>query len=319
LIILSAFRNSYDPTPSSIIGALHRKGLSVKRLAENKAIDLRDTSGFWLSRPLLEQSTPVGVRRILCFEPHFLGGQPSEVVGNLFRGLFPFLSDTQDATVAMAILAAGNLHEDPARMLRALIAAASMWMKRGLPIHELRIIEKDKNRVDGLTPVFAEMKKLSAPAQDETTVSKYHVFLSFSSKDANEADTIAKALKSRAPNIQLFDYRLTIDTGKVWQHEIDQAMRACLRMISLLSPSYLSSPECREELSVARLLHKRRNHSFLFPLYVRSLSNDEELPFWLQAISYIDCREGDPEKLAAAANRLDLQANADRHLSESPQ
>ena len=48
LIIVSAFRNSYTPTPSSIIGALHRKGLSVQKLAENKAIDLRDTSGFWI-------------------------------------------------------------------------------------------------------------------------------------------------------------------------------------------------------------------------------------------------------------------------------
>ncbi len=96
LIIVSAFRNSYTPAPSSIIGALHRKGLSVEKLAENKAIDPRDTSGFWLSRPLQENSTPVGVRRILCFEPHFLGGQPNEVVGNLFRGLFPFLSDTRD-------------------------------------------------------------------------------------------------------------------------------------------------------------------------------------------------------------------------------
>ena len=219
----------------------------------------------------------------------------------------------------MTILAAGNLREDPELMLRALVTAASIWMKRGLPIHELRIIEKDKSRVALLTPLFAEMKNLSAPAEDETTGGNYHVFLSFSSKDVNEADTIAKALRSRAPGLQLFDYRLAIDNGKVWQHEIDQALRACLRMISLLSPSYFSSPECREELSVARLLHKRRNYSFLFPLYIRSLSNDEELPFWLQAISYIDCREGDPGKLAAAANRLDLSGNADRHLSESPQ
>jgi hypothetical protein len=31
----------------------------------------------------------------------------------------------------------------------------------------------------------------------------------------------------------------------------------------------------------------------LLPLYVRSLDNNEELPLWLQAINYIDCREGE--------------------------
>jgi len=81
LIIVSAFPNDYTPTSRSIIGALHRKGLSVADLARDKAVDLRETTGFWLSRPLSEAITPVGVGRILCFEPHFLGPHPAEGVG----------------------------------------------------------------------------------------------------------------------------------------------------------------------------------------------------------------------------------------------
>ncbi len=311
LLIVSAFQNDYVPTQSSLIGALHRKGLSVEKLSQNKAIDLRDTAGFWLSKTLPENSTTVGVRRILCFEPHFLGIQPSEVVGNLFRGLFPFLSDTQDATVAMAILAAGNIGEDPARMLRALVTAAVMWMKRGLPIRELRIVERNPDRVALLTPVFAEIKKVPAPAEEARAPAGFHVFLSFSSHDAAAATEVSKAMRGRTPGLRMFDYRLSINNGKVWQNEIDEAMRSCQRMVALLSPSYFKSPECREELSVARLLHKRRNHTFLFPLYVCSLANDDELPYWLQAITYIDCREGDSEKLAAAANRFELESDPD--------
>lgn len=312
LMIVSAFQNDYYPLPSSLIGALHRRGLSVEKLARNKAVDLRETAGFWLSQPLNSKETNLGVRRILCFEPHFLGA-PGEVVGNLFRGLFPFLSDAHGATVAMPIISAGSMGENPAQMLSALISAAAMWMERGLPILELRIADRNSDRVAALAAAFAEFKKLPALAKDERaekSANRLHVFLSFSSSDVTAAELVAKALQGRNPGIRLFDYRLSIDNGKVWQDQIDEAMRACLKMVALLSPSYFKSPECREELSVARLLHKRRDHTFLFPLYVRSLTNDEELPYWLQAITYIDCREVDSAKLTAAVGRLDFQTDA---------
>jgi hypothetical protein len=310
LIIVSAFQNDYTPTRWSIIGALNRKGLSVRELAEDKAFDLRSTAGFWLSRPLPEETTAVGVKRILCFEPHFIGTHAIEVVGNLFRGLFPFLSDAQDATAAMAVIATGALGEDPASMLRALVSAAFMWMKRGLPIRELRIMEQNPKRVATLTPVFAEIKATSNRAEDDRDGNRFHAFLSFSSHDAGAADKVAAALRVRFPNIRLFDYRLSIDNGSFWQDEIDRAIRVCLKMIPLLSPAYFSSPECREELGVGRLLHKRRNRSFLFPLYTRSLANQDELPLWLQTITYIDCREADPDRLASAANQLELPSVA---------
>ena len=177
LVVVSAFKNDYSPTPESVIGAFHRKGLSVASLAQNKAVDLRSTAGFWLSQPLVE--SPVGVGRILCFEPHFLGTQPAEVVGHLFRGLFPFLSDTRNATVAMAVLASGAIGADRADMLRALVSAAIMWMKRGLPVRELRIFEKDAGRIAELARTFAELKPLTTPVEEERSSGEFDVFLSF--------------------------------------------------------------------------------------------------------------------------------------------
>jgi hypothetical protein len=305
LIIVSAFRDNYEPTKWSIIGALDRKGLSVETLSRDKAIDLRGTAGFWLSQSLAQGISAVGVRRVLCFEPHFLGEHASELVGQLFRGLFPFLSDAHEATVAMAIIATGAIGEDPERMLRALVSAAFMWMSRGLPIRELRIMEQLPDRSTALTPVFADLKKeLSSPASADESNARFHVFLSFAHDDVAVADNVAQALRVQSPEIRLFDYRLSIDVGKAWQDEIDQAIGACLKMVALLSPSYFRSDVCREELGVGRLLHRRRSESFLFPIYARSLQNSEELPFWLQAINYIDCREVDTGKLTAAAKRL---------------
>lgn len=306
LIIVSAFKDNYVPTKISIIGGLDRKGLSVEALAQDKAIDLRSTAGFWLSKPLAQGTSVVGVRRILCFEPHYLGERASELVGQLFRGLFPFLSDTQEAKVAMAVIATGAIGEKPERMLRALVSAAVMWMSRGLPIRELRIMEQMPRRAAKLTPVFAELKKSATLSNESASGNKYHAFLSFANEDSLAADNLKQALRGQMPDVRLFDYRLSIDVGKTWQDEIDEAIGACRKMIALLSPEYFSSNECREELGIGRLLHKRRNATFLFPIYARSLQNEDEMPYWLQAINYIDCREADPGKLAAAAKRLGL-------------
>jgi hypothetical protein len=47
IFVISAFPNDYDPSETSLIGALNKVGLSVRQLAANKAHDLRDTSAFW--------------------------------------------------------------------------------------------------------------------------------------------------------------------------------------------------------------------------------------------------------------------------------
>ncbi len=302
LIIVSAFHNDYTPTPISIIGALYRKGISVAKLAEDKQVDFRGTAGFWLSKPLPEGSSSVGVRQVLCFEPHTLGGSPPEVVGQLFRGLFPFLPDGRESKVAMAVIATGAIGAEPKAMLRALVSAAAIYMKRGLPIGELRIMEQNPKRSALLAPVFAELKSLATPAQIDVSGHEFQVFLSFSRTDTSAADEVLQALRSSGKSV--FDYRVSINTGEVWQTEIERALSRCLKMVALLTPAYLQSPECLEELSMGHLLHKRRRMPFLFPLYTRSLMNDEELPLWLQTINYVDCREADAGKLKAAADRL---------------
>jgi hypothetical protein len=87
ILVVSAFPHDYSPTPTSLIGALNRAGLSVAALAANKAHDLRATSAFWISQPLGASAPVKNIGQVACFEPAVRGSPPS-VVGTCFAGCF---------------------------------------------------------------------------------------------------------------------------------------------------------------------------------------------------------------------------------------
>jgi hypothetical protein len=116
ILVVSAFPDYYVPTSTSLIGSLYGRGLSVDALAKDKAHDLRATCGFWLSNPIGGEAAALNVGRIACFEPLMLGSAAS-IVGDLFRGLFPFLDDRKDQVVAMPVLATGDQGSPPVEML----------------------------------------------------------------------------------------------------------------------------------------------------------------------------------------------------------
>jgi hypothetical protein len=302
LLVASAFPNDYVPSATSLIGALHHAGLDVAELARDKQIDLRAGSGFWLSREIGDDAGWRGARRLAVFEPIGLGSPP-ETVGALFRGLFPFLSDTRDQTVALPLLAAGDQGWSALVMMEALLDASIQWMERGLPVSELMIFERDERRIERLRRMLQEMAVappvrrgglLSGPAHD--------VFLSFSSRNADAADRFVGDLVALRPEVRIFDYRLSIDKGRPYQNEIDRAIESCAKVVPILSPAYLASPECQEELNIARLRNKRSGWSTLIPIYWKSVV--PELPLWLQTLNIYQCTEERPDLMPGAAQAV---------------
>ena len=90
--------------------------------------------------------------------------------------------------------------------------------------------------------------------------------------------------------------------GSARQQEIDDAIENCNKIVALMSPNYFASPECKEELMIARLRNKRSNFEVLFPLYWKDAGR--ALAMWIQAVTYSDCREGDSARLAEVTTRL---------------
>jgi hypothetical protein len=304
ILVVSAFRDDYLPTETSLIGALYRAGLSVGMLADAKAYDLRETSAFWISKPLGTTARVKNIGQIACFEETVLGSPPT-VVGNLFRGLFPFLDDRRNQVVAMPILASGDQGWPPEVMLRAMLDAATHWLARGLAIGELKIVTHGSKHAASLAATFEGFKsELSTVALKPSQSAGFDVFLSFSSADAAAADCAKSVLQTRTDAKRIFDFRLSIDKGKSWQEELDRAISSSRNIVALLSPAYFASNECREELMQARLRNKRAANPLLFPVYWRDWG--KELDLWLQAVNYVDCREANADALAVEMGALAL-------------
>ncbi|HEU4915381.1 MAG TPA: toll/interleukin-1 receptor domain-containing protein [Acidimicrobiia bacterium] len=305
-LIVSAFPNNYEPTSGSVIGALHRAGLSVGDLATRKEHDLRDNCGFWMSAPLTDAPL-LNISRLVVFEPEVLGSPP-EVVGDLFRGLFPFLDAAHNSTIAMPLISAGEANWPPDAIVPPLLYAAVHWLARGLPVRELKIVTTPGPDLESATRLFGSFKAHYQGSADHTPTNgddqSFDVFMSYSSRDGRSAAISIREVLDASGFIRTFDYTDTIDTGASWQEEIDKAIQSCRHVVAVLSPGYFDSPECKEELMVARLRHKRSDASVLLPLYWMSLEGD--LALWLQALTYQDCREQNLDNVKAAA--LDLVA-----------
>ena len=306
ILIVSAFPDDYTPTDSSLIGALDQVGLSISTLSRNKAFDLRLTSGFWLSRPLESRYYRLNIGRVLCFEPSIIGDPPG-MVGKLFRGLFPFLTDDRDAIIAMPLVAVGDQGWAASKIIPPLLEAAVKWFGRGLPVQELKIVERSPESLERLRMEFDRFAGNYDEFADcsETDLSDdkrdYDLFISYSIKDQIAAEHFGRSLRAQRQETKLFDFRHSIDKVVSYQEEIDKAIENCRRIIAILSPDYFDSPECTEEMMISRLRNKRAGGGVLLPIYWRDLDGD--LSLWLQILNYSDCREADAARIAAAARR----------------
>ena len=300
LLVISAFPNDYVPTPTSLIGALHRQGVSVGALAATKEVDLRRFSSCWLSRKI--DRPAVHFRRLMCFEPLTRGAAP-EVVGDVFRSLVPFCAGTPPITqVAMPILAAGDQGESPAVMLDALADAAVHWLALGVSLTRIKIVIHDGSRVEELAAVFRQVKERFQAASDVPVAKapRFDAFLSYSRKDQAAADHLIGALMGARPTLRLFVDRLELQAGAAWQQHIFEAIDESRKVISLLSPSYVDSKVCKEEFNIALFRHRDSPGGVLVPVLLRSAL----LPTYMRLVQSLDAREGDLARLTAITRNL---------------
>lgn len=346
LLVVSAFPDDYLPTRTSLIGALHRKGLSVAALAKDKSVDLRDNFSCWLSKPLSPTDPGLRFTRILCFEPSKRGAPP-EVVGDIFRALMPILAEEPDInSIALPIVAAGNQGCSVAEMLPPLLDAALGWLEKGLPLDCIKIVTlRDTQAAEAerifnarklayLTPRPAAATPLAgddfllgggvdrggasdgnfrsmdsgiaspdtapAPAFETPAEPEYDVFISYSRKNAHDSEMLEKTLRRLRPEIRIFVDRKNLDVGCAWQIEIFESLDKCRKIVAMLSPEYIASKVCKEEFNIAWLRGREADDDIIYPLYLYSAP----LPTYMKYKNFLDCREGDAQRIEEASRRL---------------
>jgi hypothetical protein len=303
LLIVSAFPDDYTPTPSSLIGALNRKGLSVESLARDKEIDMRKNYSCWLSREFRSRDPGLRFRRILCFEP-LVRGKPPELVGDIFRALTPIVAERPDIrTAAIPVVAAGDQGYPLAAMLGPLVEAAVNWMETGLPLDWIKIIIYSDSHLREALDLFSQTKSRyqGSAALSRSQQADYDVFISYSRHNLSESEALEQELRKCRPDLKIFLDRKDIDVGSPWQIEIFETLDRCKKVVALLSPDYLASKACKEEFNIAWIRSREMDQEILFPLY---LYTTEDLPTYMKYRNYFDCREGERSKITIASEKL---------------
>ncbi len=303
-LVVSAFPNDYAPTETSLIGALDRAGVSVEQLAADKEVDLRGAFSCWLSKELPAHQALAGFRRVLCFEP-LTRGEPGELTGDIFRALMPFaLGETPITSIAMPIVASGDQQFDEIAMFRSLLGATLQWLLHGLPIDTVKIVIRSDDAARILPPIFEQMVAETLPRVASVSPSvaqrdpQYDCFISYARVDSAAVDQFVAELTRAQPNLRIFQDKLELKAGSSWQEELDDALAHCKRFIALYSPAYLQSRMCKDEFDLARLRHQESEERVLLPVYLHSA----DLPLYMRAIQYEDCREGDVERIRQVCN-----------------
>ncbi len=303
LLVVSAFPKSYQPFPSTLIGALHRKGISVAQLAEAPAVDLRAAFSCWLSRAI-DPQPGLPYHRILCFEPP-LGGHPPFLVGGIFRALAPFLQGPPPVeSVAMPLVAAGMQRYGVEAMLAPLLDAAVNWLKAGMPLSVLKVVVYSEEQVPVARDVFARVKQAAGVMSDARAGFVYDVFVSYAHEDRRPAQVLVDQL--RELSLRVFMDRFELKEGLAWQPHIFSAIDQCQKLLAIYSPAYLGSKVCLEEFNIAWARGRQEERDTIFPVYWRST----DLPTYMNMLVYADCREEREEKLGEAC--VKLQSLCDR-------
>jgi TIR domain len=305
VLVVSAFPNDYVPTPSSLIGALHRSGLSVRGLAYDKHIDLRRQFSCWLSKPV---PPTFNFRRLLCVESGWRG-TPPEITDDIFRALAPYLlTDFPNSSVAMPLIGAGDQGYNPEEMLTAILQAAVSWIKRGLTLRTLKIVvynhEKAQRALAGFLLFRRNFEDSSKQRPSSETSSgpflQYDIFISYARKDLELASFVELSLRASSQSLRVFFDKTDLRVGASWPMQIANALDHSRRVIALYSASYWASKNCELEFMAAFTRQNDTGATVLFPMYL----SDAQIPYLFLNLQHADCRINDKVKTADACSRL---------------
>ncbi|WP_373520895.1 TIR domain-containing protein [Aquiflexum sp.] len=289
ILVLSAFPNDYIPTPTSLIGALFRAGLSVGILSRDKEVDLRAQFHCWLSKEINFKN----IRRILCFEPTERKF-PFNLIAGIYQSIMPFTITHSIKSVAMPLILTGDQGFSQHEVVKELISTSLFWLSNDSSLEIIKIVERSDAKIDLLKMALKTQKPLY---NKKLNIDKYDFFLSYSRKNTGLVRAIHEKL---ATQFKVFFDTESIEIGSNWLSKINTSLENSERFIVCVSPDYLDSKMCKYEYLFCNLKLINQGDDYVLPIYLHSAS----LPFQMQILNYHDAREGAADKINEFCDKL---------------
>lgn len=128
----------------------------------------------------------------------------------------------------------------------------------------------------------------------------YDFFISYAHTHSELINMFVQQLKKTDSKINVFYDKDSIPPGGLWIKQISDTIGKSKKVLVFLSPDYDNSPVCWDEFQCAKLLEYNRKTSVIQTIYLYK----HELPLIMGIYSYLDCREGDMNKLFEAIPKL---------------
>jgi hypothetical protein len=321
LLCLSAFPNDYTPTPTSVVGALARRGISVGTLAAQREGRNLFNRHCWIS-PRIDHD----IRRLLCFE-HLRSARLATVqqgapalVGDVFRAISEHVLAEQPvegggretlACVRIPALSTGDQGGSRGEMLDALLRQAYIHLRGALPVRCLQVV-LHPNTPDLLPLLVRAGETLKALELEGTLLEApeqpvHRLFISYLHDERDRATPIWEAIKALRPNLELFVDRERLVAGHFWKMELMKGLVSSARALCIITDGYPESAECMDEFHQSMSLHLARlGRPFLLPLFHLGQRDFATLPTSMLKVQGIKVAGGEADPMGIARQVVGL-------------
>lgn len=272
LLVCSAFKNDYIPTPRSLIGALQfQKQISVEQLAKNPEIDLKDY-GCWLSQPILSNFHRIACVELIDLDNYEPISSESRILKKAFS-TFRFLLEQASLqeipirSVALPILGTGDQQIEECFIVPPLVQQCLHALKI---IPELETITFFARRESNVSNIIDYLNKTLVSRKESAP----DLFISYSSKQYEIAENIFNHLTGNGFSCWMAPE--SIPTGSSYQEEIPLALNQISSLILLLTHDAEKSRWVQKEVGTAIGANKR-----IYPLQLEDFSLGRNFRFLL--------------------------------------
>jgi hypothetical protein len=165
---------------------------------------------------------------------------------------------------------------------------------------------RSKKREEEIYPELSQ--EFEYPAAKRATRSgggtedSYDFFISYAHTHSDLINSFVEHLKQKNGNLRIFYDKDSIPPGGLWIKQISDTIQKSKKVLVFLSPDYDKSPVCWDEFQCAKLLEYNQKRSVIQTIYLYRY--EDQMPLIMGIYSYLDCREGDLNKLLAAIPKL---------------